>query len=102
MLGERLEESRELDLVLSVRYLGVWSCLVAENTGPLGEEAGRFAPPGVKDLEKKPRMLRCLPVETVPDFLAAEVGLAGVRAADALSVIFALFFPLELQIPAES
>lgn len=83
----RLGTSIELALVVSLRHWGDvsrWS----EDAGLVdGEEVAPLAVPAAGVLEKKPRMLRCLPVDGA--FLVADDGaFAGVRAAvAALSTI---------------
>lgn len=73
----------ELECVLSLRCRGS-SCFMAEAaTLVVGEEAGPFALAAPEDLAKKPKMLCCLPVDTVPAFFAADTALAGVRAGAA-------------------
>lgn len=70
----------ELECVLSLRCRGS-SCFMADAaTLVVGEEAGPLALAAPEDLAKKPRMLCCLPVDTVPAFFAADTALAGVRA----------------------
>lgn len=72
-----------LECVLSLRCRGS-SCFMAEAaTLVVGEEAGPFALAAPEDLAKKPKMLCCLPVDTVPAFFAADTALAGVRAGAA-------------------
>ena len=72
----------ELECVLSLRCRGS-SCFMAEAaTLVVGEEAGPLAL-APDDLAKKPKMLDCLPVDTVPVFFAADTALAGVRAGAA-------------------
>lgn len=67
-----------LDLVVSFKYRAGGSFLTKAEALAEGEEAGPLVV--VEDLEKKPKMLCCLPVETVADFLIEDVALAGVRA----------------------
>jgi hypothetical protein len=70
----------ELECVLSLRCRGS-SCFMADAVTLVeGDEAGPFALPAPADLAKKPKMLCCLPVDTVAAFLAADTALAGVRA----------------------
>lgn len=70
----------KLECVLSLRCRGS-SCFMADAaTLVVGEEAGPLALAAPEDLAKKPRMLCCLPVDTVPAFFAADTALAGVRA----------------------
>jgi len=79
-LEGRLAFSIELDLVLSFSGLAGRSCLAEAETLVDGDEAGPLAEVAADALLKKPRMLCCLPVEAVPDFLVLGAGLAGVRA----------------------
>ena len=80
----RLGTSIELALVVSLRHWGDVSLLL-EDTGLVDGEgvaplAVPLAVPAAGVFEKKPRMLRCLPVEGA--FLVADDGaFAGVRAA---------------------
>lgn len=82
----RFEASIELDLVVSFSGRVARSCLADVEAFANGEEAGPLALV-VEAFEKKPKMLCCLPVETVPDFLDAGAGLAGVRAVADFSPI---------------
>ena len=76
----RLGAGFELEWVLSLRCRGS-SCFNADEAGRAeGEEAGPLELAAPEDLAKKPRMLCCLPVDTVPTFFAADTALAGVRA----------------------
>ena len=75
----RLEASIELALVVSFRHWGDASRLLVEVGWADGEGLAPLALPAAPDLEKKPRMLCCLPVEGA--FLAVDGVFAGVRAA---------------------
>lgn len=81
MLTVLLTVDMELDFVVSLRHCDMFFWAEDTDAGDgLAPEA-----PGAAALEKKPRMLRCLPVD--PDWLEAD--LAGVRTAAAdLPVIF--------------
>jgi len=70
----------ELDLVVSFKYRAGSSFLAEAEALAEGEEAGPLVVVA-EALVKKPKMLCCLPVETVVDFLLADAVLAGVRAA---------------------
>lgn len=80
----RRRTSIELDLVVSLRHWGDASLLPAD-VGLAGceERLVRLALPAAAVLEKKPRMLCCLPVEADCPALAVDGVLAGVRAAAA-------------------
>lgn len=77
----RRETSIELALVVSFRHCGEVSFL-AVGVGLVDDKAVLLPAAGV--LEKKPRMLCCLPVEGACEaFLAVDGVFAGVRAAAA-------------------
>ena len=73
----------ELECVFSLRCRGSSFFMADATTLVEGEEAGPFALAAPEDLAKKPKMLCCLPVDTVTAFFAADTALAGVRAGAA-------------------
>lgn len=77
----RLETSIELALVVSLRHCGDASLLLVDAGFVDGEGLGPLAVPAAADLEKKPRMLCCLPVDGA--FFTDDGVFAGVRATAA-------------------
>lgn len=79
MVVVRLDTSIEFDLVVvSFRHCGEASLLCAGADLVEGDGVAPLAEPAAPDLEKKPRMLCCLPVEGA--FLTVDGVFAGVRA----------------------
>lgn len=91
----RLETSIELALVVSFRHWGDVSLLLVDAGLVDGEGLAPLVLPAAAVLEKKPRMLCCLPVEAA--FFAVDGVFAGVRAGVAPILSFTTTSPCQFK-----